>query len=186
MSLLFITIFVVLVAEIALQGTWNSRYLTTGLPIFKMKIRVESISSPIPAIDEIEEMLRHAASPRLVFHAVDEKQLAFRERLWSFRLIQSTPVMRGLIRCDPINREIVVVGYVYWITAVIISGWCIVWALSIGQLRNMQFFWVYFLLPIPVMLCLYWIQARTFREIGRLVAKLWEGERESTCRSGKT
>jgi hypothetical protein len=103
---------VVALIETILSVRWNTRYFTTGLPIFVRRIeslkRVEDLS-----LDELQKSAATVAATPLLFRRLAPDAIAFRES-FSGGSLHYTPIMRGLIRARESDPALYVLGLVNW------------------------------------------------------------------------
>jgi len=108
----FIIVLGIVVGELFLAITWNCMYCAFGLPIF-----VRRIDSPTGlanvSLHELGRASGTVAANPLVFRQLDANLIAFREQGFG-GLFHYTPVMRGLIKHNPAESAVVVLGLVNW------------------------------------------------------------------------
>ena len=134
----------IVIAEVALSWTWNRFYFTFGLPIFSRRIDGRrEIDDAL--LDEVKRKSATAAAAPFAFRRMGPDAIAFRES--GGGLMHYTPIMRGLIRHDPSEPGVKVLGYMNWfviaaaiiLTVVLRRGIKDVWPYFVGWLVLMYF-----------------------------------------------
>jgi hypothetical protein len=101
-----------IVAEVVLSMTWNRFYFTKGIPIFWRRIesteKLETLS-----LEALQKSAATAAGAPFAFRPLTPNAIAFRERPLG-GTTHYMPLMRGLIRQNPEEPFISVLGLVNW------------------------------------------------------------------------
>ena len=103
---------VVYLIELVALVSWYSPYYRVGIVVFRRRY-------PAPRELELEpQALRRRLAPRrdpaFLFHRLSASEIAFRERLFKFRLVNHTPIMRGLLELDSSSRSLMITGRLQW------------------------------------------------------------------------
>ena len=109
LAVLFAAIYLI---ELVALVSWYSPYYRIGIVVFRRRY-------PAPREFELEpHALRRRLVPRrdpaFLFHRLSANEIAFRERLFRFRLVNHTPTMRGLLELDSSNRSLMITGRLQW------------------------------------------------------------------------
>lgn len=111
----FIGFFTVALLEMALSYFWTPWYFRTGIPIYRknyilpqrMQLNAQSIKN---------KWVSDEFAAKLIFRDTGENEVALRESMkkeFAFRFYYA-PIMRGLIRRNPMNNRIEIVGFLNW------------------------------------------------------------------------
>jgi hypothetical protein len=109
MEVSIVILVVVAIAETVLNSRWVPFYFLKGIILFKKS--VSFAEPPYLSPDDLSTQFSQGIVSPIVFYPLGEDLIAFREKLFSFRLLHYTPVMHGLIRIDRQQHEISVTGY---------------------------------------------------------------------------
>ena len=148
-------VFIICIIEYLLSGTWQPLYFRVGIPVFKKSILIKNKINL--HLDELNEEFNGKYASPIVFREIKDNVVAFREALFTFRLLSYTPVMHGLIRST--RTKIEVVGYANWYA---LSFWLLTAYFSF-QIFDFE---IIFMLFVTVMLgSIYYVQYRRYKRI---------------------
>lgn len=172
MEITLLILMCALIADLVLSSTWHPGYFRFGVPLFVS--RVESVDTDRVSPQWLNERYVNSTLVPLVFKSLTQCEIAFREKMWAFRLIHYTPVMHGLIQLDAPGRRVVVRGYGNWFALVLFVG--LVFA---GFSLNRGWTRVEFAVGVLALFgLLYGIQAVRYRRVATLI--------RLHCKSGAT
>lgn len=110
--IVFGIVVLIAIAEIVVSARWNRWYFTVGVPIFRRRIdRAEGLAGV--DLDALQKSTATVAGTPLLFRTLDSGVIAFREKAFGGS-IHYAPLMRGVIRHDPGEPSVVVLGLVNW------------------------------------------------------------------------
>lgn len=112
MEIMMVLLILTVITESILSGRWAGFYFLYGLTLFKKSFTFAG--DPHLSAEELSQDFSQGISTPIVFHELDQDTIGFREKMFSFRLFNYTPIMHGLIRIDRIHREMSVTGYANW------------------------------------------------------------------------
>jgi hypothetical protein len=117
MEIYITALIVATVAELIVSGTWQKFYFTAGIPIFRKSARLQA--HPELSAELLNQMFTDGWWDPLKFKKISQYEIAFREVLINFAIfrLNYTPLMHGLIRYDPITRDLQVIGFANWFAA---------------------------------------------------------------------
>ncbi len=171
--IVFFGVLAVLIAESVLLAAWSPAYLRLRLVVLVARIPASPRGSTPPSVGEIEaKVTAEVGGPPMVFHSIEGGLQAFRERFFSFRIVQATPVMWGAIAYDFPGQVVLVRGYVYWSLVAFVVCWY-TFLISFAMSSPVPSVWLFSIVPVPLILLLYGLQVRRFRRIGKAAAALW-------------
>jgi hypothetical protein len=99
--------------EALLLAFWIPGYYRRGIPVFREVVRRRAaLSDDLVAALEAR-FAGGSLLPRLVFRRLSRHEIGFQEGAALFPLWTYLPMIRGLIRCEP-NGRLVVVGILLW------------------------------------------------------------------------
>ena len=119
MEIWFLVIFLIAIAELIANVTWMRFYFTTGILLFKKSVRVSE--PPNLYIHRLNKQFSGGFWPPFCFKEMSSHEIAFRETFFSFRFLNYTPVMHGLIRYDETTSELQVVGFANWLVPLFVA-----------------------------------------------------------------
>lgn len=102
------------IVDIVLTIRWNRTYYTFGIPAFMRRIEKPEGLAGV-ALDELETSSKTAAGAPLAFHRFAPDIIAFRDRVFGGTM-HYIPIMHGVIRYDPAEGVVRVVGLLNWFT----------------------------------------------------------------------
>jgi hypothetical protein len=176
-----------MLADIILNATWNRMYFTTGLPIFIMRVPVNSqhtgiphnsirlsadIQPNTPDYSRLKEEFQSDLVGSLTFKEIDTNKFGFREKLIQFRLMRYSPLMHGLLIFDNDNSQVIVKGFINWFPLCLSLVWLIPVITSSDHIISLGFI-VFFIL---VMGLIYGIQSSRFIKVATFAAQAWSGQ----------
>jgi hypothetical protein len=150
------------ILDMILLGSWAAPYFRHGIPIFSKTVQFYAITSTAIS-DLLSGEFPRGFGPFQLFHPISENEVAFREQAFGFRSIGFgySPVMHGLITISPLERTVVVKGFLNWYIIVIgISS--LRMAIGSAPARFALILGAGFCL---VFIPIYFIQARTYKRI---------------------
>jgi hypothetical protein len=149
-----------IVAEVVLSMTWNRFYFTKGIPIFWRRIesteKLETLS-----LEALQKASATAAGAPFAFRPLTSNAIAFRERPLG-GMMHYMPLMRGLIRHNPEEPFISVLGLVNWSFLGLVIFLLAMLGRKVGIIA---------LYLVGVLAVLYFIQAIRFGRIAKAVRK---------------
>jgi hypothetical protein len=101
-------------AELFLSLTWNYAYFFYGIPIFSRQVDIYDRAAVLPSPDEMDEKFQSALGMSMAFKVLSENDMAFREKAVQFSFFRYAPVMHGIIKVQPAERSVRVVGMLNW------------------------------------------------------------------------
>jgi hypothetical protein len=116
---LFIFVFIVafggtLLEMLAYYRFWP-RYWRAGLVIFKKSYRYSRSQSVPTILEKLERSFPTYGVMQVGWKQLGENEIAFVERRKSFGFgLAYSPVMRGLVRIDPVTQSVEVTGKLQW------------------------------------------------------------------------
>jgi len=116
---IFYVVVAVMVLEIILELTWNPFYFVTGIRLFNERIPANAAMRERLVLNCLE---RDVATQRwlpLVFRALPDGRMAFRESFGMNFTGRYYPVMRGLVVVDAKRNQVRVEGICNWMTLAI-------------------------------------------------------------------
>ena len=163
-----------MLAEAILSGTWNKWYLTSGLPLFIMRIPVNLRYTNIPLPHQFEEKFRSSLTYSLVFKEIEPNTYGFFENCWEFRIGRYSPLMRGLLFFDFVNNQVVVKGFANWSVLLFSLTWLGVVFIGFMQFPRANWIALAFISFFALVLgILYWIQYYRFSQVAMFAAEKW-------------
>jgi len=158
----------VAVVELALSGTWNQFYFSTGLPLFRAEVSLPRTQGEPPGAERLQGALQSKWLATLLFRKVSPDTMAFREKaIGEYFRLSYTPIMHGLVRFNRSGASFSVTGYANWTGLALIVY---VLSLSIAYGKT---WWSFFALFGVVGGVCYAIQARRFRGVANAVEESW-------------
>jgi len=150
--------------EIFLSYIWYPDYFRYGLPIFYKKVRTKPARA-WPSVGELENEINNRFVHSMVFRQIGRHEYGFREKAFELTLFQSTPVMHGLLKWEPRDGSIRVIGYANWFI-VFFSIFAFSYFYGTQQA---------FLLGIiaALLVLLYAVQARRFKGVADSARRIW-------------
>jgi hypothetical protein len=116
------TIFGIGILEGILSMRWMVSYYRYGIPIFSKRIPSDISTSSSSISDLLSRQAPQSWGQPQEFHPISENELAFRDATkFRIRLIPYILIMRGLITRLPLDRTIIVKGYVNWSLVVLVA-----------------------------------------------------------------
>jgi hypothetical protein len=103
---------IVVIAELIMSGSWYPFYFRTGIPLFRRSFHF--LEQPTISPETLSEKFHSSFADPLLFHAIGPREIGFREKFFSFRLFNYTPVMHGLILIGQLQHKVTVTGYANW------------------------------------------------------------------------
>ena len=163
MDKFFLILIVIVVIEMIVSGTWQSFYFTMGIPIYKKTATLTSQTKPSP--EDLNGLFSQSMAAPILFKQISDNQVAFREALFSFRIMNYTPVMHGLIQYSP--GEVQVIGLANWFAPVFIISFI---AISISFMGPSGSGLLFVAFPIALFAALYLIQYKRFKKVYDILA----------------
>jgi hypothetical protein len=168
LALLWIFLAVV-IAESLLSVTWNPLYFRWGIPIYVRKIKRQNYADIIPRAHDIE-----AAIPKggrwtdFLVCNLDSREFAFREKLWEYSKsgLRYSPVMRGVLRFDPVMNQVTVIGHLNWFLALLV----LIALVAFAPQEDKVFFLFVLLFLGGYMFSFFWIQRSRFDKVVEVAA----------------
>jgi hypothetical protein len=99
--------------EAVLLSFWVPAVYRAGLRVFRRVVPLEHLSG----LDELDLHAKFTGgflAPRLAFHRLSEREIAFQEASSLMGGGRSIPVMKGLIEWRPEQRDVRVLGILLW------------------------------------------------------------------------
>lgn len=148
----------VIAAEVVFSARWNHTYFTRGVPVFWRRIDGMMNLETFP-LDRLEKASATAAGAPFAFRRLTPNAIAFRERPFG-GMMHYAPLMRGLIRHNPEEPFVAVLGLVNWS----VVGLIVFLVLMLG--RNFGIVALYLAGTLAI---LYFIQAVRFGRIANAI-----------------
>jgi len=114
MEKFFLAIAVIALIEFILSAAWCRIYFHSGITLFSKSFSYSAKGSIRFDAEVLSRKFKRAFTPSLVFHSFNHEEIAFREKMMEFTLINYTPLMHGVIRIDPSRKIVKVNGYSNW------------------------------------------------------------------------
>ncbi len=166
---LFTLIFAAAILEIILSARWSPFYFTAGITIYRRIIAVSPDAVQTFSTDQIEAALPSSGrrAPILV-RRIGINRLAFREKLFYIGIGYS-PVMRGLITCNPVSGKVEIIGFLNWYILFFVGSFLLFLLISPFDSSG-----IIIALCMAVLLAyIYSMQKKRFREVEDTLLKLW-------------
>ncbi len=100
------------IAEAVLSIRWVPFYFLKGITLFKKSVFFTETPDLSPG--DLTTQFSHGIANPILFHRLDENQIAFRDKAFSLKTLRYTPVMHGLISVNHKLRKISVTGHANW------------------------------------------------------------------------
>ena len=98
--------------ELVVLVSWYSPYYRSGIVVFRRRYPAPRGLDLEPHV--LRQRFKARRDPAFLFHRLSANEIAFRERLFQFRLVNHTPIMRGLLELDSGNRSLTITGRLQW------------------------------------------------------------------------
>jgi len=108
--------FATAIAEIIMSGRWLPFYFRNGIPLYLKSFQV--MEPPTLSADDLSRKFSSGIAAPIIFHRIRNDEIGFREKAFSFRLFNYTPIMHGLIHVDQSKYTVKMVGYANWTTII--------------------------------------------------------------------
>lgn len=159
--------------EMILTAAWSKMYFTTGLPIFLLRIPVETHYSNIPPSHKLETHFHSTWwAAALAFKEIEADTYGFREKLFEFRMgaLRYSPTMHGLLIFDHSNKQVVVKGFANWTP--LLFGLIFLFPVGVAQAPFLDI--LLFLFSIFIFFGLFYsFQRDRFADVARFAAEAW-------------
>jgi hypothetical protein len=169
-KIIIVTLLISLFADTVLRATWNKMYFTIGVPIFFMRLPVNTPYQGIPFRYLFEEEFESAWPSAMVLKQMDAHSYAFREKLLHTLLLQYISLMHGLVIFEHEKSQVVVKGFANWTTL-----WLLLY-FSLSSLNLLESSRIETTEPssiiIVILVIVYVIQYSIFSKLGKLAAEL--------------
>jgi hypothetical protein len=122
--------------ETVLYAGWATWYYTCGFPVFRRTFRLKR-DLPLPILgSQLESIIPSSQYLTLLVRQMRPNTFAFREKLFDLTALQYPPLMRCLLKIDPIERCATVTGFINIFPVILTLGFIMVPVLAIisGQL----------------------------------------------------
>jgi hypothetical protein len=150
---------VVAIAEMILAARWNRFYCTRGLPLLVR--RIERTTGLVDvSLEALQQRGATAAGAPYVFRRLGPDVIAFREH-FSGGTIHYIPLMHGLIRHDPEEPFVTLIGFANWFIVAFVAAILVCFGRHLG---------VTALYLVGALALLYLIQAVRFGRIAKGLA----------------
>lgn len=116
---MFIALTAVLLIEVLFLFSWAPFYFRTGIVLFNQRIAASPAELGQLSLAGLERDIPIRNAIRLVFHALPDGSVAFRESFAPFFGRRNFPVMRGLLVVDKHRREVQVIGRCSWLALIL-------------------------------------------------------------------
>ncbi len=156
-----ITVLVLLLIETRLASKWSSLYFKKGIQLYAKEMQIRSSALNI---DDLEDSLNNSFkgtgfSPSILFQQLDDKTIAFREKLFEFSLFSYTPLMHGKIEIN--NAQFHVTGFSNWYPI----AFMFLWYSSIFQGFRFSVDFMFLIAPVIIFGVIYLMQSRRYNKI---------------------
>lgn len=111
----------VMLLEIGLQLAWNPLYFSTGIRLFRESIPASAVMRERLVLNCLERDVATQDWMPLVFRALPDGRMAFRESFFVAFTGRYYPVMRGLVVVDAGRNQVRVEGICSWMTLCIVA-----------------------------------------------------------------
>lgn len=105
---------ILIIIETAMTTTWNRWYFNIGIPLMKWRASVPLGTANAPSPADLERIIETQFSRAFMLRELRPNIFGLRARFWGVRVSQYSPLLRGKIFIDSIDRRIVVTGYMNW------------------------------------------------------------------------
>jgi len=156
-----IPILILLLIEIRLASKWSPFYFKKGVKLYGKEINCEINRLNIV---QITNQLNNAfkgtwSSQSIIFNLIDDKTIAFREKLFEFNFFQYTPLMHGNIEIN--GNKVHIVGLCNWNPLAFLVLWYSFFLQNIELKID-----IFFLIAPAIMFgVIYIIQSRRYNKI---------------------
>jgi hypothetical protein len=158
---IFIVVFVTAILEMLASLLWLPIYFRHGVRIFIRRVPHRTTTSAFPNVDELSEMFKGTWGPSLAFKALSLSEIAFREKVFEFKLVNATPIMHGLIQYQVNEGQIEIKGYLNWG----IAGFALMMIILPVPLPGEALFVSFF---VAILALCYYIQLQRYNRLVRL------------------
>jgi len=164
----FIAVLIFLIIEITLSIKWSPYYFNYGIKLYSREINTKHIEKPTSQVSSLLNNSFKATGyfPSICFNQIDNKTIAFREKLFEFALFTYTPIMHGKIEIN--NSKINVAGYANWFPISFLALW------YSSFLKHFQFDTdiIFIIVPILIFAIIYVIQFRIYNNITKQLSEI--------------
>jgi hypothetical protein len=147
----------VMVLEIVLELTWNPLYFGTGIRLFNVRIPATAAMRERLVLNCLERDVATQKWLPLVFRALPDGRMAFRESFGMSVSGRYYPVMRGLVVVDAKRNQVRVEGICNWMT-LSIGALCVAMPMVVTSAWPM-------LMMLGLFACCYLIQRRRYHGV---------------------
>lgn len=152
--------------ELFLSSRWNVRYFQTGIVMFKESFRYGNKCMFEGRDATLTQNFKSIWKPSILFHQLSPTEIAFREKMFQFSFFHYTPIMHGIIKNDPSNNTIIVMGHANWFPLCFMTIWLTASIMADFEAKAFSQFSVLFvLLPTLFFTWLYFGQRRIYINI---------------------
>jgi len=179
-SLVLFLLFLMMLVDLILNGTWNKTYFTTGVVVFTRKIQVDKRHGNIPSLSRFNSQFQSWWTNPIVFREIEPYTYGFRETLLTYRLFRYAPQMRGVMFFDFGNNQVVVKGFLNW------WGVCeLLIGIGVGFLfLDLTFTSIILFILIFVFGISFCIQYYRYSNVATFAAKAWTREYKNEILAG--
>lgn len=169
--ILFFSMFAINIMELILVRKWVRSYYLFGIPLFKKEFIYQSIVNQPDLINKMNMHGMANAQTQLTFHTLGDNSIAFKEKFKLFqfgkRKKQYTPLMRGVIHFNQIERKVTIKGIANWSALLFIPFfYYFILSMQFDNFQEAKFVKFFFLVgPVLMLLFVYYKQTKLYNEI---------------------
>ncbi len=178
-EILVLLTFATAIAEVIISGRWLAFYFRSGIPLFVKSFQV--IELPTISPDSLSQQFSTGMTEPIVFRRINNDEIGFREKFFSFRLFSYSPIMHGLIRVDQRERKVSVIGYANW-TAIVFPATFLLMDYFFSHRQPTHTPMTLFL--VCIMAALYLIQFTRYKKVHKILEEKFSGKYSE--RAGQT
>lgn len=165
MGYLGVALIAVAVLEIILSASWSDFYFRVGVPVFRKTFSYVGLTPTELRAEELSAQFEGKIAPSILFVRLSRCDIAFREKMLQWRVLNYTPLMHGIIRDDPVRQEITVTGHANWFAFAFLIWWYVsIFDFGLGRSEL-----IFFAAPLLVYGLIYLIQYKRFSSVFRSV-----------------
>jgi hypothetical protein len=157
----FISVLILMLIEIILESKWSSFYFKKGIPLYGKEINCDINKLNV---EHITNQLNGAFigtwnSPTMLFNRIDDKTIAFREKLFEFGFFNYGPLMHGKIEIN--YNKVRIVGLCNWFPL----AFAVLWYSMLLPRVEFELDIIFLIAPALVYGVSYVIQSRRYNKI---------------------
>jgi hypothetical protein len=148
--------------ELVAHALWWRPYFEHGVLLFKSQVPLAPDAGAMPNAEGPEREWGEGLGGALLFRALNQCEVAFREPQYEWRAFSYVPLMHGLVRRDVVGRTVLVEGRANLFTCV--SAGMVLWVSA------QHGGWLFVALLSAFLVVSYTLQVRRYHRIALVVA----------------